>query len=148
MDDLWDRSPDRTALDFCDRWQAYGRRLQHRQDETLYDADGAYGLDVVLSPRFTPVASRCEAAVATLDAGVRAGLPVGSQAALDAQIRRSLALLLRHQFRGGAEPLLADPAAVEGAMPASAVDWQLRIDFAQHTGSALIRWLDPDRASP
>jgi hypothetical protein len=142
MDDLWDRSPDRAALDFCDRWQAYGRRLQHRQGDTLYDADGAYGIDVVLSPRFTPVASRCEAAVATLDAAERAGMPMEAQAALVAQIRRSLALLLRHQFRARTEPLLADPAAVEGAMPASAVDWELRIDFAQHMGSALIRWLN------
>jgi hypothetical protein len=29
-------------------------------------------------------------------------------------------------------------------MPGSEVDWQLRIDYAQHTGSALIRWLDLD----
>jgi hypothetical protein len=26
-------------------------------------------------------------------------------------------------------------------MPGSEVDWQLRIDYAQHTGSALVRWL-------
>jgi hypothetical protein len=30
-------------------------------------------------------------------------------------------------------------------MPATEVDWQLRIDFAQHTGGALLRWLDRSR---
>ena len=53
----------------------------------------------------------------------------------------SLALLLRHQLRPGPRYLFAAPEAVEGAMPGSEVDWQLRIDYAQHTGSALIRWL-------
>ena len=40
-----------------------------------------------------------------------------------AQIRKSIAMLLRHQFHPGPRHLLADPAAVEGAMPASEVDW-------------------------
>ena len=29
-----------------------------------------------------------------------------------------------------------------GAIPGSEVDWQLRIDYAQHAGSALVRWLE------
>ncbi len=51
---------------------------------------------------------------------------------------------MRYQLR--ARPadrayLFVDPAAVDGAMPGSEVDWQVRIDYAQHTGSALLRWL-------
>jgi hypothetical protein len=38
--------------------------------------------------------------------------------------------------------LLADPASVDGAMPGTEVDWQLRIDYAQHAGCALVRWLE------
>jgi hypothetical protein len=57
-------------------------------------------------------------------------------------MRRSLALLLRVQLRPGATHLFADPAAVYGAFPGSAVDWQLRNDYAQHAGSALIRAAD------
>jgi hypothetical protein len=34
--------------------------------------------------------------------------------------------------------LLSDPEAVDGAFPASEVDWSLRVDFAQHAGSALL----------
>jgi hypothetical protein len=29
-------------------------------------------------------------------------------------------------------------------MPGSEVDWQLRIDYAQHAGSAMVRWLALD----
>jgi hypothetical protein len=89
------------------------------------------------------VGSRAEAGLATLAAARRAreNTPPSEMAALDNEMRRSLAVLLRHQFRPGPRHLFADPAAVDGAMPASEVDWQLRIDFAQHTGSAWIRWL-------
>jgi hypothetical protein len=142
MDDLWDRAPDRRALDFCLRWQAYDRKLQYAPGDTPYDADGAYGFGPLVTPRLTPVGSRCEAGIATLDAVTRShGASPSEIAELDDEMRRSLAVLLRHQFRPGPRFLFADPAAVDGAMPASEVDWQLRIDFAQHAGSALIRWL-------
>jgi hypothetical protein len=140
-DDLWDRAPSPKALDFCLRWQAFGRKLQFEAGETPYDAEGAYGLGPLVTPRLTPVGSRSEAGIATLDAARRAGSPASELSALELQMRRSLALLLRLQFRPGLRHLLAEPDAVEGAMPASQVDWQLRIDFAQHTGSALVRWL-------
>ena len=152
MDDLWQRAPDPRALDFCLRWQAYNRKLQYAGGETPYDAEGTYGFGPVVTPRLTPVGSRCEAGIATLDAATRATHAPEARAmaavaspdelsALDLQMRRSLAVLLRHQLRPGPRHLFADPGAVDGAMPASEVDWQLRIDFAQHTGSAWIRWL-------
>src|SRR5262249_14043455 len=106
-----------------------------------YDADGAYGVSPVVLPRLTPVGSRCEAAVATLDVDLRIGRTEEAEA-LDRQLRRSIALLLRQQFRPGPSYLFADPEGVKGAMPGSAVDWQLRIDYAQHMGSALVRWLE------
>ena len=150
MDDLWDRAPDPRALDFCVRWQDYNRKLQYTAGETPYDADGAYGFGPLVTPRLTPVGSRTEAGIATLDVASRPSALAGGGAPLvapeevaelDAQMRRSLALLLRHQFRPGPRFLFAVPAAVDGAMPGSEVDWQLRIDYAQHAGSALVRWL-------
>ena len=77
-------------------------------------------------------------------------MPAGELARLDREMRRSLAVLLRHQVGSPGFPryLLAAPDAVDGAMPASEVDWQLRIDFAQHTGSALVRWLSRPRPVP
>jgi hypothetical protein len=141
MDDLWDRAPNGDALDLCLRWLAFERRLSLGPGQVPFDADGAYALAAVPTPRLTPVASRCEAALATLDAARRAGRPDAQQALLEAQLRRSLALLLRHQLGPNTAHLMADPGAVEGAMPATEVDWELRIDFAQHTGSALLAWL-------
>jgi hypothetical protein len=141
LDDLWDRAPDTQALDFCLRWQAYQRALQYGPGDTPFDADGAYGIGPFVTPRLTPVSSRCEAGLATLDAARRARRDPGELSLLDHQMRRSLALLLRQQFRPGPRHLFADPEAVYGAMPGSEVDWQLRIDFVQHAGSAMVRWL-------
>ena len=146
MEDLWDRAPDAAALDFCVRWQAYDRKLQYTAEDSPYDAEGMYGFGPLVTPRLTPVGSRCEAGVATLDVAARVqgtahAVPAEELWRLDGEMRQSLAVLLRHQFRPGPAHLFAAPAAVEGAMPGSEVDWQLRIDYAQHMGSAMIRWL-------
>ncbi len=146
MGDLWDRAPDPKALDFCLRWQAYDRGLQLHAGDCAFDCDGALGLGPLVTPRLTPVASRCEAGVATLEAATKAGVPAAERAALKDQLRHSLALLMRQQLRGRSAHLMADPAMVYGAMPGSLVDWQLRIDYAQHAGSAMVRWLDVDPA--
>jgi hypothetical protein len=147
MGDLWRRAPDRQALHFCLDWQAFTRGLQYAQGDTLLDAEGAFGFGPVVTARLTPAGSRTEAAIATLEAARLAGVAAAEIDALDRQIRRSLALLIRHQLRAGPSAhLFADPAAVAGAIPGSEVDWQLRIDYAQHAGSAMVRWLG--RARP
>jgi hypothetical protein len=149
MDDLWERagSPDQRrtlqdALQFCIDWAAYGRKLMYGPGDTAFDADGAYGFGPLATPRLTPAGSRSEAVIATLDAGRRAGLPGSMLTPLEQQVRRSLAMLLRHQMLPGPVHLFTDPAAVEGALPGSEVDWALRIDYEQHTGCAWIRWLE------
>jgi hypothetical protein len=130
------------ALDFCLDWAAYGRHLMYGPGDAAFDADGAYGFGPVITPRLTPAGSRSEAGIATLHAARRLGRPATQLQPLEEQLRRSLAMLLRHQFRPGPVHLFADPQAVEGAMPGSEVDWALRIDYAQHSGSALVRWLE------
>ena len=147
----WADAPDARALDFCERWQAYGRKMQFLRDETPFDAEGAYGVSPLVTPRFTPVGSRSEAAVATLEVEQKTPTSDEEKARLGAQIRRSLALLVRQQFRPGPTHLFASPGAVMGGMPGSSVDWQLRIDYAQHAGSAMLRWLEvtaPPSAQP
>lgn len=144
MDDLWQQGAENPrALDFCMRWQAYMRKMQLGAKESPHDGDGAYTFDPVLTPRLTPAASRCEAGVASLDAARRSGKYSEEElAAVDWQLRRALALILRQQFSPGPTHLFADPSAVEGAIPGSEVDWEIRIDYAQHAGSAMVRWLD------
>jgi hypothetical protein len=142
MDDLWERAPSPEALSFCRSWQAYGRALQYSAGDTALDVDGAYGFGPLVTPPLTPAGSRTEAGVATLEVAERAGVRAAEVAALDEQMRRALAMLVRHQLRadGPEAHLLANPGAIDGAIPASEVDWQLRIDFAQHSGAALLRW--------
>jgi hypothetical protein len=153
MDDLMldallaNAAPNRKALDFCLGWQAFGRKLQYAAGDSPFDGDGAYGFGPIVTPRFTPAGSRTEAAIATLEAARLAGVEPGDLAALERQIRRSLALLMRQQFRPGPKHLFADPAAVEGAIPGTAVDWQLRIDYLQHAGCAMVRWLELKQSS-
>ena len=117
--------------------------MQLRDGETPHDGDGAYMFDPVLTPRLTPVASRCEAGVASLDAARKSHAYSDEELkAVDGQLRRALALILRQQFEPGPTHLFADPGAVHGAIPGSEVDWQIRIDYAQHAGSAMVRWLE------
>jgi hypothetical protein len=139
---LWKYQPEQDALDFCLGWQEFGRALQQREGDSYFDADGAVGVSPVVTPRLTPVASRCEAAVATLDIARRSGVAAKEIALLDEQLRRALGLLLREQFNPGPQHLLKHPERVLGAIPGSEVDWELRIDYTQHTGSAMIRWLE------
>jgi hypothetical protein len=140
--ELWSVAPDPKALDFCVRWVAFNRRQQQHEGDGPYDADGAHGIGPLLTPRLTPVASRCEAGVATLEAARTAGVEQTELNAIEQQMRHSLAFLLRHQFVPGRTHLFADPSLVHGAFPGSPVDWKLRIDYTQHAGSALIRWLE------
>jgi hypothetical protein len=142
MGELWPAAPDKKALDFCVRWTAYNRKLQQRAGDAPYDADGALAFGPFVTPRLTPIASRCEAGIATLVAARAAGWQREELDAIDGQMRRALALLLRQQFVPGPVHLFAEPEAVWGAMPGSESDWQLRIDYEQHAGSALVRWIE------
>lgn len=146
--ELWTRSPNREALDFCARWHGYQRRLQQGPDDSPFDGDGSFNFGPIASPRVTPASSRGEAAGALLDVLVteqRAGRPAPDLAAVDDELRRALAFVIRQQLSPGPAYLFRDPVAVRGAVPGSPVDPTLRIDYAQHAGSMMIRWLEVNR---
>lgn len=127
------------ALDFCERWAAFNRRIQYREGETPWPARGAYGVGPLLVPRLTPVASRTEAFISTYEMARRAG---HDTAALRAQVERGLGMLLRWRWSPGPTHLLADPPAAHGGIPGSPVQLEVRNDFVQHAASAMIRWAD------
>lgn len=150
MNDLWERAPDAAALGFCLRWHEYQRRLQHTDGDSPFDADGSFGFGPLVTPRVTPASSRGEAAAAALDV-MKRDASAGSTSAeehastvalLDDELRRAVAFVMRAQLRPGARHLFASPEDVTGALPGSAVDLQLRIDYAQHAGSMMVRWLE------
>lgn len=147
VDELWERAPDPVARAFCSDWHVYQRALQQRDGDAPSDCDGSFGFGPLVTPRLTPAASRGEAAgalLAVMQRGQRDGAAERDEiAALDDELSRAVAFLLRHQLVTGRAPmhLFAAPELVRGAMPGSVVDDQLRIDYAQHAGSAMIRWL-------
>jgi hypothetical protein len=139
MAELWDRAPDRAALAFCTRWHVYQRRLQQDADETPFDSDGAFSVGPFVSPRLTPASSRGEAAGALLAVLRREHHP--DAPLVERELRRALAFVMRNQLREPG-PIFADPVAVRGAVPGSPVDYSLRIDYAQHAGSMMARYIE------
>ena len=151
--DLWERAPDPDALAFCLRWHEYQQRLQHEDGDSPFDAEGSFGFGPFVTPRVTPASSRGEAAAAALEVMTRdpsAGGGGGggaerharTAALLDDELRRAVAFVARAQLRPGPRHLFAHPDEVRGAFPGSAIDLQLRIDYVQHAGSMMIRWLE------
>ena len=140
LEDLWSRAPDRTALDFCLRWQAANRNLQFDAPPAPPEYDGAISRGPFMTPRLTPLASRMEAAVATLAVARAANLPAPEIATLERQIRRGFRFLLQNQFTPGPTHLMPNPLRLAGGFPGSAVDLHVRIDYPQHAGGALLRY--------
>lgn len=138
--DLWQRAPDRVALQFCLDWQAVNRNLQLDSPPAPSSYDGGISRGPFMAPRLTPTGSRLEAAVATLEVARAAGLPAAQIELLERQIKRSFAFLLRYQFSPGPTHLMPNPRLLAGGFPGSAIDLHVRIDYPQHVGGALLRY--------
>lgn len=131
--ELWQHHQDREALDFCLRFNAFSRQIQ--------TPEGGYNLNPIHVPRVTETGSRTEAAAATLRVATAAGVDAAELATLHEQVKRCVAYLLGYQFDPGPKHLMQKPEAVVGGMPGSKVDLQSRIDFAQHAGAGMLRYL-------
>lgn len=140
MAELWDRAPNARALTFCVQWQEF-TRSGTRGGDVAPEYDGVYAPSWLSAPRITNSASRMEAGVATLRVAQHADLPESEVRALEQGVRRTLRFLLRHQFRPGPVQLMPDPAAVHGGFPSGVTDLKVRIDYPQHAGAALLRYL-------
>ena len=138
--DLWQRAPDRVALQFCLDWQAVNRNLQFDSPPAPIFYDGSISRGPFMAPRLTPTGSRMEAAVATLEVARAAGVPASDATLLEQQIKRAFAFLLRYQFTPGPRHLMAKPRLLEGGYPGSASELHVRIDYPQHAGGALLRY--------
>jgi hypothetical protein len=142
MADLWARAPDRRALAFCLDWQAANRSQQLRAPPAPPEYDGALSRGPFVTPRLTPLASRLEAAVATLSIAREAGTPPAELERLETEIRRGFAFLLRYQFSPGPSYLMADSRSLAGGVPGGPTDLHVRIDYPQHAGDAWLRYLE------
>ncbi|HEY0465983.1 MAG TPA: hypothetical protein VGC79_17340, partial [Polyangiaceae bacterium] len=138
--DLWQRAPDRVALQFCLDWQAVNRNLQFSSPPAPSNYDGGISRGPFMTPRLTPTASRLEAAVATLEVARAAGVPAAQVELLEHQIKRAFAFLIRYQFSPGPTHLMPNPRPLAGGFPGSAIDLHVRIDYPQHAAGALLRY--------
>lgn len=127
------------ALDFCVRWLGYQRALMYQPGETPWPVAGAIGVGPVLVPRLTSVASRVEAGAPIYALAKTKGYDVRD---LGAQMEAHLGLLMRMRFAPGPVHLMRDPFAARGGIPATQGSLEVRNDFVQHAGSAMLAWAD------
>lgn len=127
------------GIDFCARWLAFQRELLYRRGDTPWQVAGAIGVGPVIVPRLTTVASRTETGAMFYPVAKREGL---APDAVRAQVEANLGFLLRMSWLPGPEHLLADPAAAFGGVPASPDSLDVRNDFVQHAGSAMLLWAE------
>jgi len=127
------------GMDFCTRWLEFQRVLQYGPDHTPWPVDGAIGVGPLLVPRLTTVASRTETGAMFYPAAKRAGQDTR---ALRAQVEASLGFLLRMRWAPGPVHLLFDPQAAFGGVPGSPTSLEVRNDFVQHAGSAMLLWAE------
>jgi hypothetical protein len=97
---------------------------------------GSYGFSPVLPPHSTPVGSRSETVISTYNTQKRRGRP--DPATLE-QIRLGMQFLLAHQLRDDDTWLMQNPDAARGGFLMSDVKRFVRIDFIQHSCSAMLR---------
>ncbi|MBK8214665.1 MAG: hypothetical protein IPK71_13080 [Myxococcales bacterium] len=139
--ELVDLTSDRSALAFCREWHVYTRAIQYGEGETPFDAAGGFGVGPLVPPRFTAASSRAEAAGALLDAFARTTPSHPDVPLLEDELRRALEHVLRNRLGRDMEHLFAAPSSAVGRLPGSSTDHHLRIDYEQHAGSALVRWI-------
>ena len=141
VEELWDRAPDRGALDFCLDFQTFNRPFQVSSASEFGDFEGGIAPNPFSPPRLTSTGSRTEAAVATLATALDAGRSPAELRDLVLQVQHAIAFMLRFQFSPGPRHLLSDPTRVEGGMPGSPTDMRVRIDFLQHAVSGVLRYM-------
>ncbi len=135
-DEAFGRLSHARYVDFCLGYAAFLGRLQYRPGEAPADFTGHYGLGSLLVPSAGPTATAAETLASTLSLARKQGRPA---AAVRDQLAAALAALLRDQLRADNTWMFPVPARLVGGFRRSLVEPELRIDFAQHALSGLVR---------
>lgn len=123
--------------EFCSDYATFLREQQFRPGETPEQPDlvGAYGITPFLVPHNTPAGSRTEAMISAYQLTVHHGRP---DPRIRAQVLDAARYLLRQQVRED-NRFFSPVSHAVGAIPTSAIDRRVRIDYVQHACSALLR---------
>jgi hypothetical protein len=134
----WPTLRDDRYREFCDGYADFLRRQQLRAEDFPDQADlaGTYGVSPFIVPNNTPVGSRSEAMISAYLLDEHHGM---RSEPLRQQILRSMRYALRQQVRPEGDYWIAPSARATGAIPSSSIDPNVRIDYVQHVGSAMLR---------
>ena len=142
----WPALKDDRYRDFCDGYADFLRRQQFAEGdfaEEMDDLAGVYGVTPFVVPNNTPVGSRTEAMLSTYLLDRHHGR---DNQPLREQILRSMRYALRQQVRPEGDFAWSAAAQPLGAVTASSIAPDVRIDYVQHVCSAMMRTaaiLDP-----
>jgi hypothetical protein len=135
---IWPKVQKQKYLDFCN---GYARFLREQQAgigdfPSQPDLVGTYNVTPFVMPNNTPAGSRTEAMISTYLLGKKMGHP---EAAILHQILSAAHYILAQQIRPDSDYAVSSKANGLGGVPGSPIDASVRIDYVQHTCSALIR---------
>jgi hypothetical protein len=102
------------------------------------DFRGAYGMSPILPPHATPVGSRSETTISVWRMDRRLG-SLESAEATRKQVLYGMEFLLGRQITDDMAYLMPNPEAARGGLLMSDVKRYIRIDFIQHSCSAMLR---------
>ena len=143
---LWPAVKRDKYMEFCHGYAAFLRAQQAEAGEHPDEDDytGSYTLTPFVVPYNTPAGSRTEAMISAYLLGEHHGSP---DPRVVTQIRAALQYVLGQQIRPDSDynVLATALGQGDGAMPGTPVDRNIRIDYLQHVGSAMIRaseWID------
>jgi hypothetical protein len=128
--------------EFCDGYGAFLRQQQSAVGDLPDEDDlaGAYNVTPFVLPFNTPAGSRTEAMISAYLLGEHHG---HGDPRIREQIRATLGYVIGQQLRPDSD--FSVVGAADGGMPGSPIERNVRIDFVQHTCSAMIRaseWID------
>ena len=129
----WPRLKARRYLDFCKGYAAFVGRLQFDDRQPAFE--GHYGFTALMVPQAPATAGFTEAIVATFLLSKHHGQP---DEAVRTQATAALEALRRDQLRPDNSYLARNPRRARGGIRRSLVQHDIRIDFLQHSISALI----------
>ncbi len=123
---------------FCSGYAGFLRDQQIRSGDYPDQEDlvGGFGVTPFVLPFNTPAGSQTEATISAYLLGVHHGHP---ESAIRDQILRTMHYVMGQQIRPESAWDVAPEALGLGAIPSNPIDRKVRIDFVQHTCSAMIR---------
>jgi hypothetical protein len=136
---IWPALDKPAYQDFCDGYGAFLRGEQSDGPPDQEDLAGSYNeASPFAMPPNTPAGSRTEAMISAYLLGVHRG---HGDPRIREQILAAAAYLLREQLRPDGD-FGARGGDADGGMTQSPIDRTVRIDYVQHTGSAMLRAAD------